>query len=161
MKIRFVCMRVKKIIFMFSSHLASLWNRGLEQRNSEIAHSRYTNKKQGAHIHHLTAWPVPQACTPPYPRVVAAMYSCFSMPRIDSGNDLIFHLILSILSFLSLTTQSENNEDLPCSKKPWLREYGGSGGWWPHERREGTAWKKRTAGSHPLIGQNTDYNSTN
>ena len=80
-------------------------------------------RRLGAHTHQPTAWPVPQACTPPYPRVVAAMDSCFSMPRIDRGTDLIFHLILSILSFLSLTTQSEDNEDLPCSKKPWLREY--------------------------------------
>ena len=74
-------------------------------------------RRLGAHTHQPTAWPVPQACTPPYPRVVAAMDSCFSMPRIDRGTDLIFYLILSILSFLSLTTQSEDNEEFAVQQE--------------------------------------------
>ena len=82
-------------VTLIASHLAPLWNR-LEQRNSETTHLRDTNKRQGAHIHQPSAWPVPQRCTPPCPR---AVWIAVSILLIDI--DLIFHLILWIFFFFT------------------------------------------------------------
>ena len=130
------------LYYFIASHLAPLWNRGLEHCNSEIAHCD-TNKKPGAHIHQPSAWPVPQRCTTPYPRAVADMDSRFHVSyRQRYWFDILPDFVIFFL-FLPLTTQSEDNVDLPCSKKPWLQEYRTRSGWWPHERRKGSTWSKR------------------
>ena len=131
------------LYYFIASNLAPLWNRGLEHCNSEIAHCD-TNKKQGAHIHQPSAWPVPQRCTTPYPRAVLDMDSRFHVSyRQRYWFDILPDFVIFFL-FLPLTTQSEDNVDLPCSKKPWLQEYRTRSGWWPHERRKGSStWSKR------------------